>query len=123
MRVNANRTGQASEMCMNRDVLRALKLRRQGAAVGRLSGRRIATTCLIALFTTGVWWIILYFGGWAVGYPISEAWLFSVLAGIFLLLVLGLSMAAMATNTAPDAPRGAKQDTVAEPPHHRRNVG
>lgn len=108
---------------MNRDVPRVLKLRRQGAAVGRPSGRRIATICLVALFATGIWWVILHFGGRAVGYPIDAAALLPVLAGIFLLLVLGLSMAAMATSGAPNAPHDARQDGVAGQPHARRKVG
>jgi hypothetical protein len=108
---------------MNRDVLRVLKFRLQEAAVSRRSSRRIATTCLIALFATGIWWPILHFGGRSVGYPIPEAILFPVLGGIFLLLVLGLSVAAMATSGSPNAPRGTRQEGVAESPHPRRKVG
>jgi hypothetical protein len=107
---------------MDRDILRVLKLRRQGA-IGRPSGRRIAMICLVALLATGVWWVILHFGGRAVGYPIGDTLLFTVLAGIFLLLVLGLSMAAMATSGTPKAHRGVRQDGVAEPPPPRRKVG
>ena len=107
---------------MNRDILRMWKLRRQGAAAGP-SGRRIAMTCLVALFATGVWWVILYVGGWIVGYPIDIAVMLPVLAGIFLVLVLGLSMAAMATSGTPDAPGRERKDTVADAPHSRRKAG
>ena len=108
---------------MNRDVLRALNLRRYGAAGRRPGGKRIAAICLVALFATGIWWIILHFGGRAVGYPIGSAWLLPVLAGIFLLLVLGLGMAAMATSGTPDTPRKTQQDSVAELPQRRRKAG
>ena len=108
---------------MNRDVLRVLKFWLQEAAVSRRSSRRIATTCLIALFATGIWWPLLHFGGRAVGYPIPEAVLLPMLGGIFFLLVLGLSMAAMATSGSPNAPRGTRQEGVAESPHPRRKVG
>lgn len=108
---------------MNRDVLRALKLSRYGTAGGRPGGKRIATICLVALFATGIWWVILHFGSRAMGYPIGGAWLLPVLTGIFLLLVLGLGMAAMATSGTPNAPIKARQDGVAEKPHSRRKVG
>ena len=74
---------------MNRDVLRALRPGRCETASGRPGGKRIATICLVALFATGIWWVILHFGSRAVGYPIGSAWLLPVLTGIFLLLVLG----------------------------------
>lgn len=99
------------------------KFRRQGTAVGRANRRHIATTCLIALFATGIWWVILDFGGRAVGYPMGANLLWPVLAGIFLLLVLGLSMAAMATSGNPNGPERTKQDGVAEAPDPRRKVG
>ena len=108
---------------MDREFLRVLKFRRQGAVGGRRGGRHIATTCLVALFATGIWWVILHFGSRAVGYPIHASLLLPVLAGIFLLLVLGLSMAAVATSGTPNAPPGERQDDVAESPHSRRKAG
>lgn len=107
---------------MNRDILRMWKLRREGAVAGP-SGTRIAMICLVALFATGVWWVILYVGGWIVGYPIDTAVMLLVLAGIFLILVLGLSMAAMATSGTPDAPKRERKDPVANAPHPRRKAG
>ena len=62
---------------MNRDVLRVLKFGLQEAAVSRR--RRMATTCLIALFAAGIWWPLLHFGGRAAGYPIPQAVLLPVL--------------------------------------------
>lgn len=107
---------------MNRDALRARNFKPRAAITGRLGLKRIAAICLVALFTTGFWWLILYFGGHAFGYPLGYSLLLPVLAGIFLLLVLGLSMSAVATSRAPDAPRGVHTAT-AEPPQRRREAG
>jgi hypothetical protein len=99
------------EMCMNRDVPRASK------------GRRAATIGLVALFATGIWWIILHFGGRAFGSPIEERWLFALLGGIYLLLVLGLSMAAMAERGIANGVQDTRREGVAEPPAARRKSG
>jgi fatty acid desaturase len=108
---------------MDRDVLRVFKIYQLGAGFARRSGRRAAIICLVALFATGIWAIILYFGGWALGYSMDAAWPLPVLGGIFLLLVLGLSMAAMATSGTPDVPRDAQRDSVTELPQRRRRFG
>jgi hypothetical protein len=107
---------------MKRDIPRASKLRRRAAALRRLSLGRLAMICVVAFFATGVWWAILHFGSQVVGYPIGTAALICVLAGIYLLLVLGLSMAAMATNRVPGTPLG-RRENVAVSAQTRRKVG
>jgi hypothetical protein len=86
-------------------------------------GRRAATIGLVALFATGIWWIILYFGGRALGSPIEARWLFPLLGGIYVLLVLGLSMAAMAERGVANGVQDARREDGAEPPVVRRKSG
>lgn len=108
---------------MNRDIPRALNFQRSGAAFNRLRAWRLAMICAVAFFATGVWWLILHFGGRAMGYPIGGGALVAVLGSIFLLLVLGLSMAAMAASSAFQAPRGSKRESVAVSARPRRRAG
>lgn len=105
---------------MNRDVLCVLKVRHQHAAADRPRGRPIGTIRMVALVATGIWWGILYFGSRAVGWPIGDTTLLLLLGGIFLLLVLALSMA---TSEASSPPGNARQDSAALPRHDRRKVG
>jgi len=107
---------------MNRDLQRESKLRRRAAVLRRLSLGRLAMICVVAFFATGVWWAILHFGGRAVGRPIGTTALICVLAGIYLLLVLGLSMAARATNRVPGTPLG-RRETVVVSAQTRRKAG
>ncbi len=43
-------------------------------------GRRVVTIALVALFATGIWWVILHFGARALGTPIGAAWMLLCLA-------------------------------------------
>ena len=86
-------------------------------------GRRAATIGLVALFATGIWWIILHFGGRALGSPIEVRWLLPLLGGIYLLLVLGLSMAAMAERGVANSVQDVRREDGAEPPAVRRKSG
>ena len=107
---------------MRRDIPRPLKAMRAGAGFSRLGGARLAMICLVALLATGVWWAILSFGGRAAGYPLGEHTLLVVLGCICLLLVLGLSMAAMAASDR-DTQRGASQENLVASARTRRKAG
>ena len=67
------------------------------SAAGYAQTRRRSLIGMIAVATTAVWAVILYLASWAVGIPFELAWSVPVLFVIFVLLLLGLSMAAMAS--------------------------
>lgn len=113
---------QASEMCMNLESPRASEFYRRWAALAH-SSKRAAIIGSVALFATGIWWIILIFGGWAFGYPIDTIWLLPLLGGIYFLLVLGLSMAAMAERGTPIAGEEARLHGLPDARRARRKVG
>lgn len=102
---------------MNRD-----SPRERPMAAGYHGAKRMAARALVALFATGVWWAILYLGGMAVGYPVAAIWLTPMLACIFLLLMLGLSMADIAARSTSAAPE-SRQDEGAKFPQRRRGGG
>jgi len=76
-------------------------INRNDSGIGPMIAMRGILICLIALFTTAVWGAILHFGTRAVGYPIGTAWLATALVVIFILVLLMLGMAAMASD-GPD---------------------
>jgi hypothetical protein len=67
------------------------------SAAGYAQPRRRSLIGIIAFATTAVWALILYLASWAVGIPFELAWSLPVLFVIFVLLLLGLNMAAMAS--------------------------
>jgi hypothetical protein len=89
------------------------------AAPARSTAKRIAVRALVALFATGVWWVILDAGGRALGYHVAAAWLAPVLVCIFLLLMLGLSMADMAARSTRAASEARRGDDAKSPQRRR----
>jgi hypothetical protein len=72
----------------------------------------MAARASVALFATVLWWGILYLGGMALGYPVAALWLVPVLGCIFLLLMLGLSMADMAARGTSAVPEVRRDDGI-----------
>jgi hypothetical protein len=95
---------------MNRDVLYVLKVTRPRAADSP-GGRPVRAVGAVALFATGIWWVILHYGSRGIGWPIDDMALLLPLGGIFLilLLVLGLGMTA---SDAPNVRRNRRQGGV-----------
>jgi hypothetical protein len=71
------------------------------SAAGYAQPRRRSLIGMIAFATTAVWALILYLASWAVGIPFELAWAVPVLFVIFVLLLFGLNMAAMASRRLP----------------------
>jgi hypothetical protein len=94
-----------SEMCMNRDVLYVLKVTRPRAADSP-GGRPVRAVGAVALFATGIWWVILRYGSRGIGWPIDDIALLLPLGGIFLILLLVLGLA----TTANDVPMRVATD-------------
>jgi hypothetical protein len=63
----------------------------------------VRVTTLVAAVTTAVWAGILCSGSWIAGIDIKAGWLAPALMVIFLLLRLGLGMAANVSETFPPA--------------------
>ncbi len=80
----------------------ASDLGRTDISIRPMTAMRAMLLCLTALFATGVWGAILYFGTRALGIPIGAGWLAVALAVIFLLLLLVLSMAVVASDRPDD---------------------
>ena len=82
-----------------------------GPITESMTVRRAIAICLIALFPTAIWGVMIHFGTLALGFPIGAGWLTVVLAVIFLLVRLVLSVAVMGSDYSGDdeldSPRGA----------------
>lgn len=96
---------------MGRAVARALAVERREVAIGHFNATRRTLIGLIAFVTTAFWAGVFYFGSWAIGIPIETAWFIGLLVIVFLLLLLGLSMGAIASKQISDhdadrTPRG-----------------
>ena len=63
---------------------------------------RAIATCLIALFITAIWGVMIHFGTLALGVPIGDVWLVAVLTLIFLVLAWTLSIASMVSEGSRD---------------------
>lgn len=91
--------------------LLSLAIGRNDSGARLMIAMRAILICLIALFTTAVWGVILHFGTRAVGVPIGGVWLATALVVIFVLVLLMLGMAVMASDgpdqDGPDPPPGA----------------
>lgn len=59
---------------------------------------------LTAMSATAVWAGILILGGWLLGISIAPIWLALILAVIFGLLIIGLSMLMAASHNTPSSP-------------------
>lgn len=82
---------------MGHAFLRVSKFGHTDVGIGlRLS--RTALICRVAFAATTVWAGILYFASWALGIAVAPYWLAAILTAIFLLVSLGLSMAAMGSD-------------------------
>lgn len=75
---------------------------RTDISIRPMTAMRAILLCLTALFTTGIWGAILYFGTGALGVPIGAGWLAVALVVIFLMLLLALSMAVIASDRPDD---------------------
>lgn len=73
-------------------------------AAGYAQDRRRSLIGMIALATTAAWAAILYFTSWAVGIPFELVWFLPILLVIFVLLLLGLNMASMASRNLASEP-------------------
>ena len=85
---------------MNRSAQLPLAMTRTGTNIAPMIPMRAIATALIALFTTAFWGVMIHFGALALGVPIAVPCLVAVLAGIFFLLVLVLSMAGVASDAS-----------------------
>lgn len=87
---------------MSRAVQLSLVMSRADPSIERMTAVRAIAICMIALFTTAVWGVIIHFGTLALGLQIETVWLTVVLAIIFFLLLLGLSMVVVASDHSDD---------------------
>ena len=87
---------------MSRAVQLSLVMSRTDPSIDRMTAVRAIAICMIALFTTAVWGVIIHFGTLALDLQIGTVWLAVVLAIIFFLLLLGLSMIVVASDHSDD---------------------
>jgi hypothetical protein len=87
---------------MSRAVQLSSLMSHTGPITEPMTATRAITICLIALFTTATWGVMIHFGTLALGFPIGAGWLTVVLAVIFLLVLLVLSMAVMGSDYSGD---------------------
>jgi len=87
---------------MSHAIYLASEISRTDIRIRPMTAMRAIRLCLTALFTTAIWGAILHFGPRALGIPIGAGWLVAALAVIFLLLLLVLSMAGVASGHSGD---------------------
>ncbi len=77
----------------------ALEMKQTRHTMGLMKISRAAILILIALFTTAIWGVILIYGSRALGAPIGAGSLAAILAVICVVVLLALSMAALASDS------------------------
>jgi hypothetical protein len=87
---------------MSHVIYLASEMSRTDISIRPMTAMRAVLLCLTALFTTAIWGAILHFGTRALGIPIGAGWLAVVLTVIFLMLLLALSMAVVASDRPDD---------------------
>ena len=91
------------------------KYDREYQACRREKSQRGLYLYLAVLFTTACWAAMLYFGGKTIGVPIATGWLLAFAGVIFVLLLLGLAMAAVASGNSGEDERALLFDPPGPP--------
>jgi uncharacterized membrane protein len=87
---------------LNRSVQLVLEMRPASYSIRQMKVSRAFLLCLVALFITAIWGAILHFGTDMLGMPIGDGWLAVSMIVIFVLLVLALTMGAVASDASND---------------------